>query len=76
MSFLNCVQQFTAALAAFIAGLIVEEQGGHFVHYEKVGYIAVAFSLVAVVLAQKIPRGQSQPGAAPTPVPPVASVES
>jgi MFS transporter, DHA1 family, inner membrane transport protein len=67
MSFLNCVQQFTAALAAFIAGLIVEEQGGHFVHYEKVGYIAVAFSLLAVLLAQKIPRGQSQPGGQATP---------
>lgn len=70
MSFLNCVQQFTAAIAAAIAGMIVEDRGGHFVHYEKVGYIAVVFSLVAVVLAQRLPRGQAMPGAAaPDPIP-------
>jgi MFS transporter, DHA1 family, inner membrane transport protein len=68
MSFLNCVQQFTAATAAAIAGLIVEDRGGHFVHYEKVGYIAVAFSLLAIYIAQKMPRGQVLPGAAPAPV--------
>lgn len=59
MSFSSAVQNLSAALASFTGGLIVTFEGGHFVHFEKVGYLAIGFSFLALLASRKIPRGHS-----------------
>lgn len=59
MSFSSAVQNLSAALASYSGGLIVTFEGGRFVNYEKVGYVAVFFSLLALFASRKIPRGQA-----------------
>ncbi len=55
MSIASCVQQLAAAASSYIAGLIiVESADGKLLNYEWVGYIAIAFSFVAIYLSRKI----------------------
>jgi len=58
MSFSSAVQNLTAGLASLTGGLIVTVEAGRFVHYETVGYLAIAFSVLALLASRKIPRGQ------------------
>lgn len=59
MSVSAAVQNLSAALAAFVGGKIVVFEGSHFLHYHRVGVVAVVFSMVALVVSRFIPRGQS-----------------
>lgn len=60
MSIRSSVQQLTSGIASFIAGLIIIEKPPIFgeekaiANYNYVGFIAIAFSLLALYLARKI----------------------
>lgn len=55
MSINSSVQQLSSSLAAFMAGLIVQKNAsGQLENYNYVGYIAIAASLLAIVVASKI----------------------
>lgn len=61
MSIRSAVQQLTSGLASFIAGLIITEQPSPLdprlkalLHYDYVGYIAVFFTLVSLLVARKL----------------------
>lgn len=55
MSITAALQQFSAALASYIAGIIVvKDAEGHLLHYQTVGYIAMAFSVFAIIASLKI----------------------
>ncbi|MEK6625662.1 MAG: MFS transporter, partial [Bdellovibrionota bacterium] len=50
MGLVNSIQQFSATIAAFVAGHIVMKDiaTGHLLHYEKVGYLGIFFSFAAL----------------------------
>ncbi len=55
MSINSSVQQFTAAIASFMAGaIVVKSSDGHLQHYGYVGYIAMAATLISIYLIRKI----------------------
>ena len=55
LSLIGSVQQLSAALAAFLAGLIVTKSGdGALIGFAYVGFMAIAFSLLALVLSRFI----------------------
>jgi predicted MFS family arabinose efflux permease len=61
MSIRSAVQQLTAGLAAFLAGLIVQERPSTInpdvtalVNYNYVGFVAVFFSIVALLVARRL----------------------
>jgi predicted MFS family arabinose efflux permease len=55
MSVISSVQQFSCAIAAFIAGQIVtKDSSGHLLHYERAGYVALLFSLIAIAIAWQV----------------------
>ena len=55
LSLVGSVQQISAALAAFISGLIVTKaEDGKLYHFEQVGLLAIAFSIVALLLCRGI----------------------
>lgn len=55
MSILNCFQQLAAALASFAGGaLIVKAPTGELLNYNKVGYLGIICSFIAMPLMQKI----------------------
>lgn len=61
MSIRSSVQQLTSGLASFLAGVIVTEAPSQFggdvkalVHYDIVGFVAVFFSIVALVIARRL----------------------
>lgn len=55
MSINSCVQQLSSAFASFIAGTIVIKDGtGRLLHYQYVGYIAIAATFMAIVLSRKL----------------------
>lgn len=55
MSIRSSIQQLGAGFAAFIAGnIITENSTGQFEHYNYVGYIAIATSLISLWLIRKI----------------------
>lgn len=65
MSIRSSVQQLTSGLASFIAGLIVTERPSVFdantkalVNYNYVGFIAVLFSVVSLLVARKLTVAQ------------------
>ena len=76
MSLNTSVQQLAAGTAAYIAGLIVVQgPGGTLLHYERVGYVAAAASLLSLLVVRRIkPAGAAAAGgpmggpAAPRPV--------
>ncbi len=55
LSLIGSVQQLSAALAAFLAGLMVTKtDAGALVGFQNVGYMAVGFSLLALAISKKI----------------------
>ncbi|MDG0816389.1 MFS transporter [Bdellovibrio svalbardensis] len=55
MSIVSCAQQLSSALASYIAGIIVSQKvGGRLENFEYVGYIAIAFTILAIFLSRKI----------------------
>lgn len=55
LSFNSAVQQLSAGLASFIAGLILAEgMNGELLNYNIVGYIAIFLSLLCIPLAKRI----------------------
>lgn len=55
MSFMNSVQQFAAAAASYIAGLVVvKDSAGHLTRFEWLGYLAVGCSLLSLILVFQV----------------------
>jgi MFS family permease len=55
MSIVSCVQQLASALSSYFAGLIVTTgPTGRLENYNVVGYVAVAFTFVAIYLSRNI----------------------
>jgi len=55
MSVVSSLQQVTAGIAALIGGMIVQENAeGQLIHYNYVGYCALAGSVVAIYLGSKM----------------------
>lgn len=55
MSLVSCVTQLSSAAASFIAGQIVSKGvDGQLLHYDKVGYIAIAFTFLALYLSKDL----------------------
>jgi predicted MFS family arabinose efflux permease len=55
LSFNSAVQQLATGMASLIAGIIIgENAAGELTHYNVVGYIAIAFSLLCIPLAIRI----------------------
>ncbi|WP_374027250.1 MFS transporter [Bdellovibrio bacteriovorus] len=70
MSIVSCVQQLSSAVSSYIGGLIVTTgANGRLEHYPVVGYIAIAFTFVAIFLSRRI---EAVEGGGPAPVEPVA----
>lgn len=58
MSVTSAVQQLSAALASWVAGMIVVSgEGGRLMNYEAVGYVAIAFSVLAFIAARLVRTG-------------------
>ncbi|WP_316929224.1 MFS transporter [Nitritalea halalkaliphila] len=55
LSFNSAVQQLASGLASFIAGLIIiEGADGSLMHYDRVGYFALFFSVCCIPLIRRI----------------------
>lgn len=55
MSITSSVQQFASALAAYVAGIMITKGAdGRLANYDHVGYIAIVFSVLAVIAAMRI----------------------
>lgn len=61
MSIRSSVQQISSGLAALVAGMVISEtpsvvtKGAKaLLHYEYVGYIAIVFSIVAIIIARQL----------------------
>jgi predicted MFS family arabinose efflux permease len=55
MSFYSSIQQFSAGTAVFLSSMIIgSAPDGQLTHYGTVGWIAVGFTIVAIVLAPRI----------------------
>jgi len=61
MSIRSSIQQISSGSAAMLAGFIISEEPSQvtenakaLINYEYVGYVAVAFSIVAIFIAQKL----------------------
>ena len=63
MSFVSATQQFSSATAASIGGMIIiESSTGQLLNFEKVGYIAIVFSIIAILLSYKVRVLESEEG--------------
>jgi predicted MFS family arabinose efflux permease len=55
MSISSSLQQLSAGLAAYVAGVVVVKQpDGSFTHYDWVGYMSIAATLICLYLARRI----------------------
>jgi predicted MFS family arabinose efflux permease len=55
MSISSSLQQLSAGLASYVAGVIVVKQtDGSFTHYDWVGYMSIAATLICLYLARRI----------------------
>jgi predicted MFS family arabinose efflux permease len=62
MSFNSCIQQISAGVASFVAGMIITEtEIGTMLNYDYVGYLAIAFSLVSIIIAKKLKPVEEAP---------------
>lgn len=60
MGVFNAVRSLTAALATLIAGLMIEEKSnGALVHFERVGYLSIALSLIAIIVFYFMTRNKN-----------------
>lgn len=74
MSLNTCVRDLGAGVAASLAGMmVVKAPGGELLHYNHVGYVAVAASVAAYVLGLRV-RAQDVMPVNPAPSPAPASV--
>jgi predicted MFS family arabinose efflux permease len=61
MSLNIAVQQLASGAAAYLGGLIiVKEQSGRLLHYDKVGLMAIGLSLCCLYIARKIKPSADQ----------------
>lgn len=51
MNYLNALRQFGSGIASYIAGLIIIEKNHLLYNYDKVGYLAVAISILSYFVA-------------------------
>lgn len=62
MSIVSCVQQLAAAVSSYIAGVVVTKSAsGRLENYEIVGYVAIAFTFVAIYLSRRISAVEQKP---------------
>lgn len=62
MSLSNCAQSFATAIAASLSGWIVwRAPSGHLESFDTVGYLAVGFSLLALILMLQMPSTAKNP---------------
>lgn len=62
MSFNSCVQQLSAGLASFIAGIIISSSPtGQLQHFDYVGYLAIGTSILCLWLVRRIRTVSSTP---------------
>lgn len=62
MSIVSCVQQLAAAISSYIAGVVVTKSAsGRLENYEVVGYVAIAFTFVAILLSRRISAIEQKP---------------
>lgn len=55
MSVSSSVQQMAAALGSYIAGMVViKNEAGNLLNYNYVGYMAIAFTFVAIALSRSV----------------------
>lgn len=56
MSIISCVQSLSMALGSWLAGQIIVKNTitGRLEHYQTVGYVAIAFGFLSLILFQKI----------------------
>ncbi len=55
MSLISSVKMFSAALGSFVTGLVISRSAtGEIEHFNLMGYVAVAFALLAIWVAQKL----------------------
>jgi predicted MFS family arabinose efflux permease len=55
LSFNSAVQQLSAGVASFVAGLIIyQSDSGQFINFDKVGYLAIFLSLLCIPLIRRI----------------------
>ena len=65
MSINSSVQQFAGGVAAYIAGMLVEQsKSGFMLHYNRLGFSVVGSMLVAILLMYMIDRHIKQKAAA------------
>ena len=56
MSLSTSVQQAGTGIAAYVGGMMLTEAGGRIVHYDRVGLLAIAATLISIPLAQGLRR--------------------
>jgi len=54
MSLVSSVQQFSSAIASYIAGALIENVDGKLLHYENVGWLAILFTFLAIYYNLKV----------------------
>jgi predicted MFS family arabinose efflux permease len=53
----SSIQQVSGGVASLVAGmLVVKEDSGHFLHYERIGYVVIASMLVCILMLWFINR--------------------
>lgn len=61
MSLVSAVTQLSSAGASYVAGVIVSKgPQGELLHYEKVGYLAIAFTLLALFMSKHLKTLESK----------------
>lgn len=66
MSISTSTQQLSAAVASTIAGLIVvKDSAGHLEHFAEAGYLAIGFTLVALVISRYLKVHEETAGEKP-----------
>lgn len=62
MSFNSCIQQVSAGVASYVAGMIIHKtETGAMLNFDYVGYLAIGFSLVSIWIAQKLKPVDEEP---------------
>lgn len=55
MSIVSCFQNLSSGLSSYLAGkIVIKSTQGTLLHFNIVGYIAVVFSIVSIILAMRI----------------------
>lgn len=61
MSLASSVQQFSAAVAAAVAGnLVIKAPSGELLNYSKVGWLAIAISIVTIAIITQVKPAEGQ----------------